>query len=156
MLNETVNTVRRISSDLRPSLLDDLGLEVAVEWQLNEFEKRSGIKTSFTTDKTGVKLSKDITIGLFRILQESITNVARHAEATEVNVSLQWISNTVILQITDNGIGFESEVIKSKKTLGILGMQERTVMMGGEYKIKSVTGGGTTVEVIIPIANGSM
>jgi len=153
LLNETVNSVRRISSDLRPSLLDDLGLVVAVEWQLSEFEKRSGIKTVFTADEIGMEIDRDIATGLFRIFQESLTNAAKHAEATEITVSLQKINDQLILHIRDNGVGYENEAVKNKKTFGILGMQERSLMMGGEYRIKSETGTGTSVEVMVPLTN---
>ncbi len=153
MLNETVNSVRRISSDLRPSLLDDLGLVVAVEWQLSEFEKRSGIKTIFIGDEIGMEINRDIATGLFRIFQESLTNAAKHAEATEITVSLQKINDHLILHIRDNGVGYENEAVKNKKTLGILGMQERTLMMGGEYRIKSDAGTGTSIEIMVPLTN---
>ena len=151
MLNETVNSVRRISSNLRPSLLDDLGLVVAIEWQLSEFEKRSGIKTVFTADEIGMEIDRDIATGLFRIFQESLTNAAKHAEATEITVSLQKINDQLILHIRDNGLGYENEAVKNKKTFGILGMQERSLMMGGECRIKSETGTGTSVEVMVPL-----
>ena len=151
LLNETVNSVRRISSNLRPSLLDDLGLVVAIEWQLSEFEKRSGIKTVFTADEIGMEIDRDIATGLFRIFQESLTNAAKHAEATEITVSLQKINDQLILHIRDNGLGYENEAVKNKKTFGILGMQERSLMMGGECRIKSETGTGTSVEVIVPL-----
>lgn len=153
LLNETVNSVRRISSDLRPSLLDDLGLVAAVEWQLSEFEKRSGIKTVLTADEIGKEIDRVIATGLFRIFQESLTNAAKHAEATEITVSLQKINDHLILHIRDNGVGYENEAVKNKKTFGILGMQERSLMMGGEYRIKSDTVIGTSVEVTVPLTN---
>lgn len=153
MLNETVNAVRRISSDLRPSLLDDLGLIAALEWQLSEFQKRSGIQTFFDADEIELNLSKEISTGLFRILQESLTNVVRHAQASEIRVYVKLHDQTLILQIEDNGAGFEIEKIKSKKTLGILGMQERTLMMGGQYSITSNKVGGTVVKVTVPLSD---
>lgn len=151
MLNDTVNSVRRISSDLRPSLLDDLGLVAALEWQLAEFEKRFSIKTSVEADEIFVDLPKDITTGLFRIVQESLTNVVRHAQATEINIQLRKGKGSLTLIIADNGNGFETETIKSKKTLGILGMQERTLMLNGQYSINSSKVNGTVVKVVVPV-----
>lgn len=151
MLNETVNAVRRISADLRPSLLDDLGLIAALEWQLSEFQKRSGIQTFFEADEMELNLSREISTGLFRIFQESLTNVVRHAQASEIRVFLKLHGQKLTLQIEDNGTGFEVETIKSKKTLGLLGMQERTLMMDGQYSITSNKDGGTVVKVTVPV-----
>jgi PAS domain S-box-containing protein len=151
MLDETVNTVRRISSELRPSLLDDLGLIAAMEWQLEEFKKRSDIKTSFIAPEKEVEFSDMVKTGLFRIFQESLTNVIRHSEAKKLKVSLGHIGNNFVLTIADDGKGFDKEKIADKRTLGILGMKERTSMIGGTYKITSIPGEGTTVVVSVPI-----
>lgn len=151
MVDTTVKTVRRISSELRPSLIDDLGLIPAMEWHLEEFEKRSGIRASFTRPQTDQPLSDEIKISLFRIFQESLTNVARHAKAKEVNINLEHKDKKIILTIADDGSGFD-EADGSKKTLGILGMKERTLMLGGEYSITGVRGKGTTVHVSVPLS----
>lgn len=151
MLNDTVNTIRRISSDLRPVLLDDLGLAAAIEWHLSEFGKRSGIKTDFFTLESTIEIPRAIATGLFRIYQESITNIARHAEATEVMVELFIEDRVVTMAIADNGKGFDVTSIGRKKTLGVLGMQERTVMMGGTFRIKRNPAKGMKVEVHVPI-----
>jgi PAS domain S-box-containing protein len=150
MLDGTVRTVRRISSELRPSLLDDLGLIAAIDWHLKEFEKRTGILTEFREPELGLKLADNINTGLFRIFQESLTNVTRHANADKVSVSLQQTNGTLILQIQDDGQGFDKEKEANKRTLGILGMKERTEMLGGKYEISSEVGHGTTVVVSIP------
>jgi two-component system sensor histidine kinase UhpB len=150
MLENTVKTVRKISSELRPSMLDDLGLLAALEWQSQEFSKRSGIKTIFSSAIGNLYFSQNIATGIFRIFQESLTNVARHADATRVKASLQMKNGNIVLQIEDNGKGFTIASIENNKTLGILGMRERTLMMGGEYKITSTPGKGTIVEVIVP------
>ncbi|HEY6502930.1 MAG TPA: PAS domain S-box protein [Chitinophagaceae bacterium] len=150
MIDTTVKTVRRIAAELRPSLLDDLGLIPAMEWHLEEFEKRSGIRTGFSKPQTNHQLSDDVKIGLFRIFQESLTNVARHSKAREVNVSLEENDKKVILTIADDGLGFSQEN-ESKRTLGILGMKERTLMLGGEYTITGIRGKGTTVFVSVPL-----
>ena len=151
MLDETVKSVRRISSQLRPSLLDDLGLAAAIEWQLQEFEKKSGIITRFITSTTEIKLPIDIKTALYRIFQESMTNVARHSKAKNVRVNLSAKNNKLILSITDDGKGFDKREIADKKTLGILGMKERTSMIGGIYKIESIPGNGTVATVAISL-----
>ncbi|HMO61217.1 MAG TPA: PAS domain S-box protein [Ferruginibacter sp.] len=152
LLDETVKMVRRISTKLRPSMLDDLGLIAAIEWQSNEFEKRSGIKTEFVNLTGSIRIPGPIATGLFRIYQESLTNVARHAAATVIHSSLELNEDTLILSITDNGKGFVLDEIGSKNTLGLFGMKERTMMMGGHYEINTTTGSGTTVKVSVPLA----
>lgn len=149
MIDTTVKTVRRIASELRPTLLDDLGLVAAIEWHLEEFEKRSGIRQEFIRPEHEPKIDDALKIGLFRIFQESLTNVARHSGAHKVNVRLQRDNGQIILKIRDDGKGFDLEPT-SKKTLGLLGMKERTKMMGGVYHISGVPGEGTMVEVIVP------
>lgn len=151
LIDTTVKTVRRIASELRPSLLDDLGLLPAMEWHLEEFERRSGITKEFYTPYTELQLPDNLKIGLFRILQESLTNVARHSGAKNVTVALIQEDKQLILTIKDNGNGFEENTPGNRKTLGLLGMKERTMMMGGEYKITSVKGEGTTVTVTVPL-----
>jgi PAS domain S-box-containing protein len=152
LLDTTVRSVRRISSELRPSLLYNLGLVAAIEWQLKEFEKRSGIKTVFIESAEELTVSDAVKNGLFRIFQESLTNAGRHANATEIIVSLEQQDGQLILTVEDNGQGFEMEKIGSKQTLGILGMKERCQMMGGTFKIKSAPGEGTAVVVAVPYA----
>ena len=150
MLDTTVSTVRRIAYELRPSILDDMGLAAAIEWQLSEFKKKSGVKTEFKHNQKELPLPENVKIGLFRIVQESLTNVSRYANAGKVMVSLQQNEKLLVLSIIDNGTGFDKETIAVKKTLGILGMKERTVMMGGNYEIDSTPGKGTTVSVTVP------
>ena len=151
LIEDTIKTVRKISTELRPSMLDDLGLLAAMEWQSNEFEKRSGITTTFI-DFTGNKpIAAKFTTGLFRIFQESLTNVARHADAKKVVSTLAFENKQLKLTITDDGKGFVVYNIGSKKTLGLFGMRERTMEMGGNYEIKSDPGHGTTVFITIPL-----
>ncbi|MBK5270591.1 MAG: PAS domain S-box protein, partial [Bacteroidia bacterium] len=150
LLDQTVNTVRRIASELRPGLLDDMGLAAALEWQLSEFEKRSGVKTEFKEMYPDLALPDTIKTGLFRIVQESLTNVGRYAKAKKVIVTLDYTGHQVELIIKDDGIGFEKEKIATKRTLGLLGMKERTEMMGGAYEINSTPGKGTIVTIIVP------
>jgi two-component system, NarL family, sensor histidine kinase UhpB len=153
MVDESVKSVRKISSQLRPSILDDMGLTAAIEWQLNDFGKRSGIDTRLTALKEELPIPDMIRTGLFRIVQESLTNVARYANARHVNVSLEHKNNELLLSITDDGIGFDSKAVTAKKTFGLLGMKERAAMMKGHYMIETAPGKGTTVIVSIPFKN---
>jgi PAS domain S-box-containing protein len=147
LLNETIKTVRRIATELRPSMLDDLGLVEAIEWQSKEFEKRSGILISFESCVSTLPVSNEISTSLFRIYQEALTNIARHANAKNVFSKLQLINDQVILTIKDDGIGFDMQTLGLKRTLGLLGMKERTLMIGGQFEICSKPGEGTTIVV---------
>jgi PAS domain S-box-containing protein len=151
LIDETVKTVRRIATQLRPSILDDLGLVSAMEWQSEEFEKRFKISTIFRSNVNTIDIEPEIATGIFRVFQESLTNVLRHSRATEVRASLQYEDDELTLDITDNGVGFNSDEIENKKTLGLLGMKERTLMMGGTYNISSKPGEGTAVVISVPI-----
>ena len=148
MLNEAVRTVRKIAYDLRPSILDDFGLVAAMEWHGNDFSNRSGIVVQFHNPENKVETTQDISIGLFRIYQEVLTNVARHAEAKNIRFTLEVLEKELILVITDDGKGFDSH--KEKKSLGLLGMKERAHIMGGSLFINSEPGKGTTVKVRVP------
>jgi PAS domain S-box-containing protein len=150
LLDTTVCSVRRISSELRPSLLYNLGLVAAIEWQLREFEKGSGIKTVLIEPAEELKISDSVKNGLFRIFQESLTNAARHANASKIIVSLEQSDGHLILTVEDNGKGFEQDRIGSKQTLGILGMKERCQMMGGNFEIRSDPAKGTAVIAAVP------
>ncbi len=152
MLDGTVKTVRRISSELRPSILDDLGLIAAIDWHLREFEKRMGIVAVFDELVEENIIPDRVKTGVFRIFQESLTNVARHAAASKVRVTLEVQKADLVLTIEDNGKGFNKEIAKVKKTLGILGMRERTAMLGGSYEIGSEPGKGTVVIVSVPLS----
>ncbi len=151
MLDLTVNTVRRIAYELRPSILDDMGLGPAIEWQLVEFEKRSGVKCIYNGEKEKLPLNDNARTGLFRIVQESLTNVGRYAKAEQVKVSLRQEEHKIILTIMDDGVGFEPDKLAFRKTLGILGMKERCTMVGGVFEINSTPGSGTTIKVIVPV-----
>lgn len=155
MLDNTVKTVRKISSDLRPSMLDDLGLVAALEWHSQEFSRRTGIKIDFASDIGEKTINPKLATALYRIYQESLTNVARHAYATAVEASLKSDDNHLVLTIQDNGKGFALYGIENKKTLGILGMRERAKMLGGEYYISSIPGSGTSITVRLP-ENGTL
>src|ERR1022692_3080654 len=153
MLNEAVKSIRRISTQLRPSILDDLGLVEALKWQAEEFQKRYGITIHFVCDKEKLVLGAPIATGLFRIFQEAFTNIARHANATIVEISLRIIDQELVLRIQDNGRGFEIDEVGAQKTLGLLGMKERALMMGGRLEINDTPGQGVAVVINVPLNN---
>jgi PAS domain S-box-containing protein len=150
LIDGTVKTVRRIATELRPSILDDLGLVAAMEWQSEEFERRSGIHTTFKSNITAIAAATDLATGVFRIYQESLTNVMRHANASSVEASLFISDKEIKLEIRDNGKGFIVEEIANKKTLGLMGMRERATLLGGTYEISSIPQKGTAVIIVVP------
>lgn len=150
-MNGTVATVRNLAMKLRPSLLDDLGLVAALEWQSEEFQKRTGIQTHFVSDVTTIQFPEAISTNLFRIFQESLTNIVRHALATRVEASLVQQDGLLILEITDNGVGFNAEAVTFKNTLGLLGMKERTLEMNGTFDISGKPGSGTRIHIAVPV-----
>jgi len=152
LLDETIQSVQRISTNLRPSILDDLGLAAALEWAAEEFEARTGTKCRIHMLDENITIDPDRATALFRIFQETLTNVARHAKATEVNVRLAEESGNLTLEVHDNGVGIDEEELSAGKSLGILGMRERARLLGGELTIRGVPDGGTTIRVRIPRA----
>ena len=152
LLDGTVASVRRIATDLRPSLLDDIGLIAAMEWEADIFAKRTGIKINLIKPDSPVLVPDEFATGLFRILQESLTNITRHAAATQVDIHLKNQNNEFILYIEDNGNGFDINSVASKKTLGLLGMKERSAMMQGVFTINSQPAKGTKLEVRVPLS----
>jgi signal transduction histidine kinase len=150
IIDKTIMTVKKISTDLRPGLLDDLGLSAAIEWQSEEFEKRTGIPCSIAIDPRDITFDKDRNTALFRILQETLTNIARHAEATEVAISLRVKNGQIELTVRDNGRGIRDDELAGPESFGLMGMRERAIMFGGSAVIQGVPAGGTTVTVRIP------
>jgi signal transduction histidine kinase len=151
LIDLTVHTVRRISSELRPKLLDDLGLSAAIEWQANEFSQRAGIPCDFRSEPEDIILDKARSTAFFRIFQETLTNIARHARATKVEVLLRENSDNVEMTVRDNGKGITAENNSDPKALGITGMRERAHSLGGDLEIAGVPDQGTTVKVRIPL-----
>ncbi len=147
----TLKTVKKIVTELHPAILDKLGIIEAIKWQALEFEKRTGIKIQLSLTAEDIHIGHKTAIALFRIVQESLTNIARHAAATSVSCSLQKWDNDIFLIITDDGKGFEISTAEGRQTLGILGMKERTVMVGGKYEISSESGKGTKILVVMPV-----
>ncbi|MFO1488476.1 MAG: response regulator [Verrucomicrobiota bacterium] len=151
-IKTTIQTVRRISTDLRPALLDNLGLIAALEWQAREFQKRTGIRCDFQCALETLDWDSDRSTTVFRIFQETLTNVTRHADADSVSASLTRAGDIIRLTVRDNGKGIIEGRARSK-SLGILGMTERASLVGGSLHISSEPGAGTTVEAVIPFAD---
>jgi PAS domain S-box-containing protein len=151
LVDSTIATLRRIASELRPRTLDDLGLAAALESQAQEFESRTGIRCIVTLPQELLRLDADTSTAIFRIFQESLTNVARHSQATRVEAHLEQQGDRIILQVSDNGRGFDPEEAKARKSLGLVGMQERALLLHGDLKIEGVLGAGTTMTLAIPL-----
>ena len=151
LTDQTLDIVRRISSELRPSILDDLGLAEAVEWQAKEFHTRTGILCHYHRSLEDVDLSPGQSTNLFRILQEALTNVARHAHATLVDVVLEKQAANLVLTIGDNGVGITAAQAPSPSALGLLGMRERARTAGGSIEISGLGGKGAAVVVQVPL-----
>ena len=151
LLDSTIQSVRDIATTLRPGVLDELGLEAAVEWQAQEFQQRTGIACDTTIKPRNMALSPEQSTALFRILQEVLTNVARHAHATNVDIRLEQSGEQVILQVGDNGKGISSVEQSGPKSFGLLGMRLRAQQQGGTFDIQGMAGTGTTVTVNIPL-----
>ncbi len=149
LINEGVRSVRKICSGLRPGILDDLGLAAAIEWQANEFAARTGIRCEISIPPAELHLDSDRATAIFRIFQECLTNIARHAEAKSVSASLSVQGEDLLLTVNDNGKGFRE--IEVAGSLGVLGMRERASACGGDVQISSSPGEGTTVTVCVPL-----
>ena len=149
-IDATIGTVRRISSDLRPSILDDFGLVAASEWQTQQFERNTEIECHFATEIEDIDLGAESNTVVFRILQEALTNVARHAEAKSVSVNLRKGDDGVVMTVADDGKGIDLKRLKPQTSLGIVGMRERTRSIGGKLDISNSFDGGTVVELRIP------
>ena len=150
-MDSTIQTVRRISTELRPGILDHLGLVAALEWQSNEFQNRTGIRCDVHSNLHDAQIDANLATTFFRIFQETLTNVIRHAGATQVSVHLKESSGVIIMEVKDNGRGIGPEEISNTSSLGLLGMKERAALLGGEFKIGPIRRGGTKVTVAIPV-----
>ena len=153
LIDKTIQTVKKISTELRPGLLDDLGLAAAIEWQAEEFQKRTGIQCKITIDPKDVTFDRDRNTAIYRIFQETLTNVARHAQATEVDVSLRQRDVQLELIVRDNGRGITEKELANPRSFGLIGIRERVKIFSGTNIIKGVPGKGTTVTVRMPICD---
>lgn len=150
VIDGTINTVRRIARELRPAVLDNLGLAAAIDWQAKEFQSRTGIECRCAINFDDEDLSIECSTAVFRIFQEALTNVARHAEATVVKVALWEVTGNVVLEVKDNGRGITESKKRESNSLGLLGMRERAYALAGDVEISGAHGQGTTVVVRIP------
>ncbi len=149
-IDETIETVRRISTELRPGILDHLGLVAAIDWQATEFQTRTGIQCRFAHALDQAVLDENLNTAFFRIFQETLTNIIRHAGATLVEVDLYEEADRLILEVRDNGRGIRREQISNVKSIGLLGMRERAALFGGEVRITGTPKKGTSVTVSNP------
>lgn len=152
-IESSIVTVRKLASKLRPGILDELGLIPAIEWQAQEFSRLNGIICSIELPETEPHFEKEISTAIFRILQEALTNIVRHANASRVKILFKETKDNFVVEITDNGKGITASRINDPKSLGLLGMQERALLFGGKVFIKKTMNSGTTVQVEIPIKN---
>lgn len=150
VLNDAIQEVRRISHDLRPRLLDDMGLGVALESLTGHFSERTGIMTDLTLELADTRLAEDIEITLYRVVQEALTNIERHAGLCRVQLRLRQRSGNVILEIRDNGCGFDLQGQRFAEGIGLRNMRERIELLGGEFSLMSRVGEGTRLKALLP------
>lgn len=151
IVNALIKEVQNIANRLRPSLIDYLNLQDAIKWQIKEFERNSYISCKLEITKDKIDLSKEISLTLFRIFQEALTNIARHANATEVIVKMFKANDSIVLIVKDNGIGITDEKIKSPDSFGLMAMRERAYSINGTIDIRKATEGGTEVIISVPL-----
>jgi signal transduction histidine kinase len=153
-IDATIKTVRHIATELRPALLDDFGLVAALEWQVQEFGQRSGLEVQFHTNREHLDLQQDACIALFRVFQETLTNIARHAQASAIDVTLEAQTDSLLLRVRDNGRGISLNEVAGDKSFGMVSMRERVQLLAGGLDISGLPGQGTTVLVRIPLGHG--
>ena len=151
-MDALIKTVRRIATELRPGMLDDLGLAASIEWQAREFQKRTGVRCEVSVPEQELQLAPAQSTALFRILQETLTNVVRHADAKHVKVKLEDANGSVTMRVHDDGRGIRPAEVANTRSLGLLGMRERAELLGGSFSVRGFPGEGTTVTVSIPLS----
>ena len=152
LIDATIQNVRAISTKLRPGILNDLGLLAAVEWQASEYQNRMGIKFGVVSNIEGLELDERRSSAVFRIFQELLTNIARHAQATRVSISLKEGNGLLTLKVKDNGRGITENESENAKSFGIRGMRERALLLGGRFSIHGAPGKGTTATLKVPLS----
>ena len=150
-MQEAVQTVQKIATELRPAVLDDFGLIAALEWLAKEFEKHNRIPCKVACSVPALDMDKDRAVALFRIFQEALTNVSRHARATSVAVSVSRQDRELVIEISDDGVGIKDVDIADLRSIGLIGMRERAAGLGGQINVEGVKGKGTVVTVRIPL-----
>jgi signal transduction histidine kinase len=153
LTEEAVQTVRKIARDLRPGILDDLGIISSMHWLCEEYEERLGIPVRFSTNVEDLSTTNNVSTALFRILQEALTNVARHAEASKVRVVFEVSDNVGTLQVLDDGKGVESDPLAKTRSVGLIGMRERAELLGGKLRVSTpgLENRGTSVQATVPL-----
>lgn len=152
-VDSTIQTIKKIITELRPDILDHLGLISALEWQAEEFQRITGIPCDFICTSPEIILEKNISIHIFRVFQEILTNVARHSGATNVDVYLEKEDDHLILEVADNGRGITEGQISNSSSFGIMGMRERANSIGGDIKIAGIPQKGTSITLTVPVQN---
>ncbi len=150
LITTTVNSVSRICSELRPAILDDVGLSAAIEWQAGEFTSRTGIACNIQTEPPEIKLSEELSVAIFRIFQETLTNIVRHAQASEVDVHLRLTPRDFFMRVSDDGVGMEATGAQKMDSFGLLGVKERVRGFGGELALCTGDKGGACLDIVIP------
>jgi PAS domain S-box-containing protein len=150
LITRTVNSISRICSELRPAILDDVGLSAAIEWQAEEFSSRTGIACNIQTEPPEIKLSEELSVAIFRIFQETLTNIVRHAQASEVDVRLRLTPSDFSMRVSDDGIGIEFARPPKGNSFGLLGVRERVRGFGGELTFGTGDKGGACLDIVIP------
>ena len=153
LIDTTVTSVQRISTELRPQILDVFGLGEAIRWQVQDHQKRTDYRFDISGIDETIQLDRDRSITLFRVFQETLTNIFRHAQADEVCIQLSHENNQAVLKVQDNGIGMAQEKMNSPQSLGLLGIRERLLAWNGTVNIESQPGNGTTVTVRLPLGD---
>lgn len=151
LIDTTINSVRRIATELRPQILDVCGLVDAIKWQAQDYQNRTGIKCKLNLAESETKLDKKLSTSLFRIFQEALTNVARHAKATEIDIALRFEPEDLLMTIHDNGIGIDPQKLHNSDSLGLLGIRERINFWKGSLTINGESQQGTILKVLIPL-----
>ena len=152
LIDGAIENVQKIADELRPTILDDLGIVAGLEWQASELERRTGIICSLTIEPEEMQVDDNLSTEIFRIFQEALTNVARHANATRVMASMHMDERGLYLSIADNGKGISASKITNSASIGLIGMRERLYPWKGEVSIKGEKGIGTTVRIKVPVA----
>ncbi|HKU85272.1 MAG TPA: PAS domain-containing sensor histidine kinase [Casimicrobiaceae bacterium] len=150
LLKGTIAATRRIASDLRPLMLDDLGLVPSIEWLVENFGQRTGIACELSIGDRDLHLSREHATAIFRIIQESLTNVAKHAQATHADITIETEGSSLVVRIEDDGVGFAADAPRKPHSFGLFGLRERASLMGGDASITSAPGEGTRIEVRLP------
>lgn len=151
LIDDSISQIRKIATELRPEILDNLGLVNTIEWKAEKFFKRTGIPCTLHIECSEVNVSPRISVNIFRIIQESLFNISKHAEATEVKIQLKLENEQSIFLVSDNGKGIDFEANKARKSFGIIGMRERATIIGGQLQIRANKGKGTTIELKVPV-----